>query len=124
MANCHWNDDGDYHRYHLAACYYGKRFWGLGIPNLRELNLCLLGSWIRIYSLDKDKLWKQIVDYKHETSSPNIFACGNRGVSNFWKWVLWVARAAKFGFRWKLGNGANVRFWEDVWLGNSSLACM
>jgi hypothetical protein len=36
--------------------------------------------------------------------------------------VLWAAKVAKMGYRWKLGNGQKVRFWEDVWVGNSSLA--
>jgi hypothetical protein len=31
-------------------------------------------------------------------------------------------QAAKFGIRWKIGNGEKVRFWEDHWLGNTSLA--
>jgi len=33
-----------------------------------------------------------------------------------------AARAARLGFRWKIGNGRKVRFWEDNWLGSSSLA--
>jgi hypothetical protein len=28
----------------------------MGVPNLRELNLCLLGSWVRKYVVDKDKI--------------------------------------------------------------------
>jgi hypothetical protein len=36
--------------------------------------------------------------------------------------VLWAAKVAKMGYRWRLGNGCKVRFWEDVWIGNSSLA--
>jgi hypothetical protein len=99
-----------------------KDFGGLGVPNLRELNICLLGSWIRRYSLDKYKLWRQVVDYKYDTCSPNIFTCGDRRVSSFWKGELWVARVAKMGFRWHLGNGSKIRFCEDVWIGNSSLA--
>jgi hypothetical protein len=26
------------------------------------------------------------------------------------------------GYRWKVGDGVRVRFWEDLWLGSSSLA--
>jgi hypothetical protein len=26
------------------------------------------------------------------------------------------------GYMWKIGNGKRVRFWEDNWVGNSSLA--
>jgi len=36
--------------------------------------------------------------------------------------MIWAARAAKMGYRWHIGNGKKVRFWEDNWLGSSSLA--
>jgi hypothetical protein len=35
---------------------------------------------------------------------------------------MWTAKAAQMGFRWKIGNGEKVKFWEDNWLGNSSLS--
>jgi hypothetical protein len=53
-----------------------KKDWGApGIPNIREMNLCLLASWIRRYSLDEDKLWKQIVDFKYGTQNLKVFSC-------------------------------------------------
>jgi hypothetical protein len=47
MAHCLWNNDTDCHMCHLASWKYvtmKKDFGGLGVPDLRELNLCLLGS--------------------------------------------------------------------------------
>jgi hypothetical protein len=35
---------------------------------------------------------------------------------------MWAARTVKFGFRWRVGNGVQVRFWEDLCIGSSSLA--
>jgi hypothetical protein len=35
---------------------------------------------------------------------------------------MWVAQVAKMHYRWKVGNGERIRFWEDIWLGSSSLA--
>lgn len=35
---------------------------------------------------------------------------------------MWAASAAKMGFRWKIGDGKKVEFWEDNWLGSTSLA--
>jgi hypothetical protein len=35
---------------------------------------------------------------------------------------MWAAKAAKLGYRWKIGNGRKIKFWEDNWLGSSSLA--
>jgi hypothetical protein len=85
MAHCLWNNNVECHRYHLAnwqCVNMKKEFGGLGIPNIRELNLCLLGSWIRTYSLDDKKIWRQIVDYKYNTTNPNIFICRELGSSN------------------------------------------
>jgi hypothetical protein len=56
-----------------------KDYGGLGVPNLRELNICLLGAWIRRHGVDKDKIWKLLIDFKYNTSSPNIFTCSNNG---------------------------------------------
>ena len=44
------------------------------------------------------------------------------GTSPFLKGVLWAAQAAHMGIKWVIGNGEKVRFWEDPWLGNTSLA--
>lgn len=73
------------------------------IPNLRELNMCPLASWIRRYNTGEDKLWKRIVDCRYKTKDPNIFAClsddtspsGKRfyGLVMFPNWVIdgkWV----------------------------------
>jgi hypothetical protein len=86
------------------------------------MNLCLLASWVKRYHSDTEKLWKKIVDHKYRNDSPNLFACPELGASPFWKGVLWAARAAKMGYRWKVGNGRSVKFWEDHWFGSCSLA--
>jgi hypothetical protein len=40
---------------------------GLGVPDIKDLNLCLLGSWVKRYIKDENKLWRSIVDRKkHE----------------------------------------------------------
>jgi hypothetical protein len=85
-------------------------FGGLGVPNLRELNICLLGSWVRRYVVDKEKNWKMLIDLKYYTVNPNMFTCKYEGASNFWKVVLWAANVAKMGYRWKVGNGSKIRF--------------
>jgi hypothetical protein len=73
-------------RYHLAWWKHvtmKKEYGGLGIPDLRELNLCLLWYWIRRYSTDGDKIWKQLVDFKYKTNNPNILHCKDTWASNF-----------------------------------------
>jgi hypothetical protein len=42
--------------------------------------------------------------------------------SSFFKGFMWVAQAARMGYKWKVGDGKKIRFWEDTWIGSSSLA--
>jgi hypothetical protein len=132
MINTHmghflWDNSKEKHRYHLAnrpLVAQKKEFGGLGIPDLRSLNLALLSAWIFRYRLNKNAIWTHIVDYKYRTENPNVLCCPKLGTSPFWKGVIWAMQAAKVGIRWKIGNGEKIRFWEDQWIGNSSLAIM
>lgn len=51
MTNCLWNNLG-HGKIHLAnwqlVCMR-QEFGCLGIPNLHDLNICLLGSWVKRY---------------------------------------------------------------------------
>ena len=66
MDNCLWDDSVEHHKYHLvnweivSMC---RDFGGLGIPNLRDLNICLIGSWLKRYQVDDGKLWKEMIDF-------------------------------------------------------------
>jgi hypothetical protein len=47
LANCMWNDEEGHNKIHLAnwpSICMKKEYGGLGIPNLQDLNLCLIGS--------------------------------------------------------------------------------
>ena len=57
---------------------------------------------------------KDLINYKYDTDRPNIFFCSSTvGASSFFEGLMWAASAAKIGFRWKIGNGKKVKFWED-----------
>jgi hypothetical protein len=90
MEHFLWNNT-DKHRYHLASWQLvsqKKEEGGLGILDLRSLNLALLASWIFRYQLHKNAIWVKIVDSKYKTSDPNIFRCPDLGSSPFLKGVL------------------------------------
>jgi hypothetical protein len=119
-----WDDTADKHRYHLSniqSLCQRKDQGGLGIPDLRNLNLCLLASWVQRYHDSEGRLWKNIVDAKYNTCSPNIFCSRDRGSSPFWKGNMWAIQAAKMGYKWNVGDGKKVRFWKDQWFGSCSL---
>lgn len=108
-----WNDGEDKHLYHLASwnsICLKKEYRGFGVPNLIDMNLRYLASWIRRYNLDENKMWRKIIDYKCRTRDPNIFTCPSDNASPFWKGVLWACQVAKLGFQWKVGNGIALLF--------------
>ena len=65
MGHFLWNNTEDRHRYHLAnwqLVAQKKDFGGLGIPDLRSLNLSLLCAWIFRYHLNSNAIWVRILD--------------------------------------------------------------
>jgi hypothetical protein len=87
-----------------------KEFGGLGVHDFRELNLCLLASWIKRYTMADNKLWKQTVDHKYDTNKPNILWTTAKNISPFWKGVVWAVEAARMGYRWNISNVKMVNF--------------
>ena len=86
------------------------------------MNICLIGSWVKRYIAGEGSLWKRIVDSKYNTRNPNILCCQDSHPSQFWKSFQWALQAMKLGYKWHVGNGRMVRFWEDTWHGNAPLA--
>jgi hypothetical protein len=88
MANFFGGDMDDQHKYHLAdwgLITRKKEFGGLGVPNLRDMNLCLLGSWFKRFFSTEDKIFRKIIEYKYNTS-PNILWINPIASSSpFWK---------------------------------------
>jgi hypothetical protein len=65
MGHCLWNSYGDSHKFHLAnwQLVSMKEYGGLGVPNLRDLNISLLWHWIGRYARDNNKIWKKLINF-------------------------------------------------------------
>jgi len=102
---------------------------GLGLRDIQNFNIALLPKWKwRLIGEEKGR-WKEMVVSKYGSGSevPQIpvrlqswwwrdlsKACGEGGDEGWFQKEVW----------WKVGCGDKVRFWEDVWIGNSSLKNM
>jgi mannosylglycoprotein endo-beta-mannosidase len=102
--------------------YAKKKQGGLGIPSPKDVNLCLLASWLKRYMEGDNKLWRRIIDTKYNTNRPKNFNCNDIHTSRFFKGFLWAAKSVQFGYRWMVGDGTKIRFWEDTWFGTSPLS--
>jgi hypothetical protein len=93
---------------------YEKRFWRYGDskpPRSKFVSDRVLDQEIHP---GEGALWKKGIDAKYNTRNPNILACQDIHPSIFWKGVMWAYRVVAVGYRWNIGNGRSIKFWEDI----------
>ena len=118
-----WQCDEHKRKYHLAKwdiLCQPKEQGGLGIHNLELKNTVLLSKWL--YRLLKtNDTWQQILRNKYLGTKPLVQVQWKSGDSHFWASLMKVKwDFLRFG-TFMIQNGSQVRFWEDIWLGNTPL---
>ena len=93
---------------------------GLGIHNLELKYIVLLSKWL-YRLLTTDGTWRQIIRNKYLGTKPLVEVQWKSGDSHFWASLMKVKRdVLRFG-TFIIKDGSEVRFWEDIWLGNRPL---
>jgi hypothetical protein len=102
---------------------------GLGIRDLRLVNLSLLAKWRWKLLMNGDEVWKRIIVSKYGENvvgSTRLEVNGGGGHTCFAWWkdlcrldegVGWFNHVV----RKKLGRGNTINFWKDIWVGDISL---
>jgi mannosylglycoprotein endo-beta-mannosidase len=105
-----------------------KKEGGLGVKNLRLMNMGLLAKWRWKLLEEGDELWKKVLMAKygsHIVGNANLEVEEFRRVSSVW-WrdicrldgsIGWFKQSASK----ILGNGQSIYFWKDVWLEDQRL---
>jgi len=100
---------------------------GLGVIDIRKFKLALLGKWIWRPKFEKRSLWKDILDSKYsgwkglrshiQNSKESVWWWDIRKVWNLEEW------GNDFDDRgwWEIGDGEEIKFWEDKWVDNVPL---
>jgi len=118
-----WQCDEQKRKYRLAKwniLCQPKDQGGLGIQNLELKNIALLSKWL-YRLLTTDGTWQQIIHNKYLGTKPLVQVQWKSGDSHFWASLMKVKRDfLRFG-NFVIKDGSQVRFWEDIWLGNSPL---
>uniref|UniRef100_A0A2N9EHP5 Reverse transcriptase domain-containing protein n=1 Tax=Fagus sylvatica TaxID=28930 RepID=A0A2N9EHP5_FAGSY len=96
---------------------------GLAIRNIRQFNEALLGKWLWRFGVEKEALWRQVIVEKYGSMEGGWMSkvpIGPYGVG-LWKFIR--HRWDKFSrlLKFEVGDGTNIRFWEDVWCGGEPL---
>ena len=101
-----------------------KEKGGLGIRKFTIMNKALLGKWIWRFASDKETLWKHVLEAKYGQEGHGwrtkkaVGACG----VGVWKEILKEAGWCWDNLVFKVGKGNKIRFWTDMWCGDSALS--
>jgi len=118
-----WQSDEHKRKYRLAKwdiLCQPKNQGGLGIHNLDIKNTALLSKWL-FKLLTTKGTWQQMLRKKYLGSKPLSQVQWKNGDSHLWASLMKVKQDfVRFG-TFIIQDGSQVRFWEDRWLGQSTL---
>ena len=104
----------------MEHCLLSKRAGGLGIQELQIKNSALLGKWL-FKLLTEDGVWQSILRRKYIGSKALSQVYWKPGDSHFWAGLMATKKHFfRFG-SFNIKDGSELRFWEDKWLGNTTL---
>jgi hypothetical protein len=97
-----------------------KKKGGLGVKDLRKMNISLLCKWWWKFE-NEEGLWQEIVRKKYRVKGGIASLREKPTNSPVWNDLIKVKNMYLAGRIMKVGNGADTDFWEDPWCGNIAL---
>ena len=99
-----------------------KSFGGLGLRKAEANNVALQLKLLWKIINDNNSLWVKLVRKKY-VKNDSLLAHKVLSVASWqWKNLMRLRDIFSQGLRWQIGNGADIRFWEDNWLFQYPLA--
>ena len=105
-----------------VVCSHKKK-GGLGIRNLSILNRALLCKWSWRFVVERDSFWKLIISRKFgkEGGGWNSREVREGYGVGFWKEIRKEGSLLLKNASFVVGDDRRVRFWKDIWCGNSPI---
>jgi hypothetical protein len=119
-----WQNDENKRKYRLTKWNIicrPKDQGGLGIEVLELKNQCLLSKWL-FKLFNEDGVWQELLHTKYLSQKTLSEVRAKPMDSPFWKGLMRVKDKFISRGYFKIGDGSAVRFWEDIWLGDTPLA--
>jgi hypothetical protein len=107
-----------------------KSSGGLGVKDIRVVNISLLSKWRWRLLTNDGSMWKEVIKGKYGDALIGRVDLGEASkpwfASTWWKDICSIG--TNIDFNWfsqavvkKVGNGEETSFWRDIWIGNTSL---
>jgi len=117
-----WQGDGHKRKYRLtkwSIMCRPKEQGGQGIMDLETQNKCLLSKWL-FKLINEEGIWQQLLRNKYLANKTITQVEKKPGDSQFWSGLMKVKNVFLRWVSFKVHNGEQVSFWNDVWLGHTS----
>ncbi|KAM0055262.1 hypothetical protein Hdeb2414_s0006g00204071 [Helianthus debilis subsp. tardiflorus] len=105
-----------------------KDFGGLGIGNLRDMNLTLLAKWWCRIKMEPNTLWAEVIDSIHGSNRKVDSIPFKKSQVGVWKIIGDIAKDfskkkinINTSLSSKVGRGDKTLFRVDTWIGNEPL---
>ncbi|KAA3472507.1 reverse transcriptase [Gossypium australe] len=106
----------------LEVGLFAEREGGVGVVNLKIKNRALMAKWSWRFTTEKNALWRKVIQVKYGSLPLQWrFRTSNlKEMSILWRRIVENSKTANVAkwvrnesFRWLIGNGKLVLFWED-----------
>ncbi|KAJ0586998.1 hypothetical protein HanIR_Chr04g0158141 [Helianthus annuus] len=131
MKNFLWGGTVETRKMHWVAwdlVTRPKKLGGLRISKLKLVNEALLAKWVWRYRVEEESLWRRVLVACHGKRRKWSCLPSNPSLNGVWKNIM--SMESKFLVNGKrihhlikgtVGNGCNIRFWIDHWVGDMPL---
>ncbi|GLT28349.1 hypothetical protein SLA2020_032890 [Shorea laevis] len=94
---------------------------GLGLRSARENNQAMITKlgWQLISTLSKP--WCKALLAKYLKNGSLMHCSITQTASATWKSILKCRSILQLGLRWRVGDGQQIKFWQDIWVGDKPL---
>jgi hypothetical protein len=118
-----WQGGANKRKYHLvkwAVITKPKKKGGLGVKDLRKMNISLLCKWW--WKLENEEgLWQEIVRKKYKVKGGIVNLRNKPSNSPVWNDLIKIKGVYLAGRIMKIGDGRDIDFWRDPWYGRVNL---
>ncbi|KAL5789913.1 hypothetical protein ACOSQ2_004801 [Xanthoceras sorbifolium] len=99
---------------------FPKIHGGLGFKDLSLFNQALLGKQAWRIVMNKDSLVSRVLKAKYFRQEDFLSVSLKQGSSHLWRSLVWGRSLLFKGLRWRVGNGKDIRAFQDPWIPRAS----